>query len=130
MEKRKVAGALGNPNDKLLFLVGHDTNISTVAGALGISWLIDGRRDDTPPGGALVFEVWRSPKTKDYAVRTYYISQTMQQMRDMVPLTLTVPPARANIFVPGCSTAEKGYACTFSGFQQSIHAAIDPAFVQ
>jgi 4-phytase/acid phosphatase len=130
VEKRKVTGALGNPDDKLLFLVGHDTNISTVAGALGISWLIDGRRDDTPPGGALVFEVWSSPKTKDYAVRTYYVSQTMQQMRDMVPLTLTVPPARANIFVPGCSTAEKGYACTFSGFQQSIHAAIDPAFVR
>ena len=130
VEKRRVPGALGIPNDKLLFLVGHDTNISTVAGTLGISWLIDGRRDDTPPGGALVFEVWSSPKTKDYAVRTYYISQTMQQMRDMVPLTLTVPPARANIFIPGCSTAEKGYACTFSSFQQSIHTAIDPALVR
>jgi 4-phytase / acid phosphatase len=130
VQKKRVTGALGNPGDKLLFLVGHDTNISTLAGALGISWLIDGRRDDTPPGGALVFEVWSSPKTKGYAVRTYYVSQTMEQMRDLVPLTLTVPPARANIFVPGCSTADKNYSCKFSGFQQSIHAAIDPAFVR
>jgi 4-phytase / acid phosphatase len=130
VQKRRVPGALGNPGDKILFLVGHDTNISTVAGALGISWLIDGRRDDTPPGGALMFEIWSSPGNKVYAVRTYYVSQTMQQMRDMVPLTLTVPPARANIFIPGCSTADKGYSCTFSGFQQTIHAAIDPAFVQ
>lgn len=128
VQKRRVPGALGNPGDKLLFLVGHDTNISTLAGALGISWLIDGRRDDTPPGGALVFEVWSSPNTKDYGVRTYYVTQTLQQMRDMVPLTLTVPPARANIFIPGCSTADKSYSCTFSGFQQSVHAAIDPAF--
>ena len=130
VQKQKVPGALGNPGDKLLFLVGHDTNISTVAGALGISWLLDGRRDDTPPGGALVFEVWSSPNTKDYSVRTYYISQTMQQMRDMVPLTLTMPPARANIFVPGCSTADSGYSCTFIRFQQTIRAAIDPAFVR
>ena len=130
VQKKKVTGALGNPGDKLLFLVGHDTNISTLAGALGISWLIDGRRDDTPPGGALVFEVWSQPSSHAYTVRTYYASQTMEQMRDLEPLTLTVPPARANIFVPGCSTADKGYSCTFSGFQQSIHAAIDPAFVR
>ena len=130
VQKRRTPGALGNPGDKLLFLVGHDTNISTVGGALGISWLIDGRRDDTPPGGALVFEVWSSPNGKDYAVRTYYVSQTMEQMRDMLPLTLAMPPARANIFVPGCSTADKGYSCTFSGFQQTVHAAIDPAFVR
>lgn len=130
VQRKRVTGALGNPGDKLLFLVGHDTNISTLAGALGISWLIDGRRDDTPPGGALVFEVWSSPNTKGYAVRTYYVSQTMQQMRDMVPLTVNAPPARANIFVPGCSTADKSYSCRFSGLQQSIHAAIDPAFVR
>jgi 4-phytase / acid phosphatase len=130
VEKTKVAGALGNPGDKLLFLVGHDTNISTLAGALGISWLIDGRRDDTPPGGALVFELWSSPNAKGYIVRTYYVSQTMQQMRNMVPLTLATPPARANIFVPGCSIADESYSCTFSSFQQSIHAAIDPAFVR
>jgi 4-phytase/acid phosphatase len=54
----------------------------------------------------------------------------MQQMRDIVPLTLTVPPARSNIFIPGCSTADKSYSCPFSGFQQAIQAAIDPAFVR
>jgi 4-phytase / acid phosphatase len=130
VEKRKVTGALGSPGDKVLFLVGHDTNISTLAGALGISWLIDGRRDDTPPGGALVFEVWSSPSSKSYTVQTYYITQTLRQMRNMVPLTLAVPPARANIFVPGCSTADKNYSCAFRGFQHTVDAEIDPAFVR
>jgi 4-phytase/acid phosphatase len=130
VEGKKVPGALGKPGGKLLFLVGHDTNISTLAGALGISWLIDGRRDDTPPGGALVFEVWSSPGSTDYAIRTYYLSQTMEQMRNLESLTQTAPPARASIFVPGCSAADSSYSCKFSGFQQAVKAAVDPAFVQ
>ncbi|MGC1783588.1 MAG: histidine-type phosphatase [Acidobacteriaceae bacterium] len=130
VEKKKVQGALGYPGDKVAFLAGHDTNIATVAGMLGISWLIDGRRDDTPPGGALVFEVWSSPKFSMDTVRVYYVSQTLQQMRNMVPLTLAVPPARANIFVPGCSSADRNYSCEFPSFQQTVKAAIDPAFAR
>ena len=56
---KPVAGALSKPEDRMLIIVGHDTNIVTVAGALGVDWIIDGRVDDTPPGGALLFEVWR-----------------------------------------------------------------------
>ena len=55
-----VAGAIGKPGDRLLILVGHDTNLAAIAGALNLNWLIDGRRDDTPPGGALVFELWKT----------------------------------------------------------------------
>lgn len=130
VEKKKVKGALGNPRDRLVFLVGHDTNISTVAGILGISWMVDGRRDDTPPGGALVFEVWTSGDSSTDTVRTYYTSQTLEQMRNMMPLTLNAPPVRANIFVPGCSAADKEYSCTWRGFAQTVKNAIDPAFIQ
>ena len=51
-----------------LMLVGHDTNVANVAGLLNLSWILDGRRDDTPPGGALVFELWRSTNT-EWSVR-------------------------------------------------------------
>ena len=47
---KPVAGALGKPCDRLVILVGHDTNIVTLAGALGIDWIADGRVDDSPPG--------------------------------------------------------------------------------
>jgi 4-phytase/acid phosphatase len=50
-----VTGALTRPGDQLLILVGHDTNLANVGGVLHLSWLIDGRKDDTPPGEALVF---------------------------------------------------------------------------
>ncbi|MGD0547314.1 MAG: histidine-type phosphatase, partial [Terracidiphilus sp.] len=54
VEAKPVAGALTKPGDRLLILVGHDTNLSNIAGALGLDWIADGRRNDTPPGGALV----------------------------------------------------------------------------
>jgi 4-phytase/acid phosphatase len=128
---KTVPGALGKPGDKVVVIVGHDTQLSNVAGILGLSWLIEGyQRDDTPPGGALVFELWRHPVTGEYTVRTYYTAQTLAQMRKALPLTLTSPPARATVFVPGCSTADEGFACGWKEFRRTLETAIDPAFVR
>jgi hypothetical protein len=65
-----------------------------------------------------------------FTVRTYYLAQTIEQMRKSLPLTLDAPPAKAPIFVPACSTAEEGLACGWKDFQRTIEAAIDPAFVK
>ena len=123
-----VAGALSRPDDRLLILVGHDTNIVTISGALGLSWLIDGRRDDTPPGGALIFELWKERKTGEYAVRVYYTAQTLDQMRNRTPLSLDNPPERVAVFVPGCSRADA--SCKWETFQQNVRAGIDSTFVK
>ena len=129
--RKAVRGALGTPGNKVLVIVGHDTNISNLAGMLGLSWLIEGyQRDDTPPGGALVFELWRHPVTGAYTVRASYTAQTLEQMRKAQPLTLDSPPAKAPVFVPGCSTADEGFACSWSQFRRTVEAAINPAFVK
>ncbi len=128
---KAVAGALGKPGDRVVVIVGHDTNLSNISGMLGLSWLIPGyQRDDTPPGGTLVFELWQRPANGEYTVRTYYICQTLEQMRKALPLTLTAPPAKAPVFLPGCSTAEEGFACGWKAFQRTLESAIDPAFVK
>jgi 4-phytase/acid phosphatase len=128
---KAVPGALGTPTDRVLVIVGHDTNIANFAGMLQLSWLIEGyQRDETPPGGALVFEVWRNSASGAYTVRTSYTAQTLDQMREARPLTLASPPAKAPVFVPGCSTADEGFACTWSGFRRTVEAAIDPASVK
>jgi 4-phytase/acid phosphatase len=127
---KAVAGALGKLGDKGVVIVGHDTNLCNVAGMLGLSWLLEGYQpDDTPPGGALVFELWRHPVTGEYTVRTYYTAQTLEQMRKALPLTLDSPPAKAAVFVPGCSTADEGFACGWKEFRRTLETAIDPAFV-
>jgi len=120
---KAVAGAPGKPGDLVLFLVGHDTNIATVAGALGLNWIIDGRKDDTPPGGALVFELWGT-RTGGSFVRAYYTAQTLEQMHEARTLTLDSPPARVPVFVPGCSTQD--VSCTWEAFATSVQRAIDP----
>jgi 4-phytase/acid phosphatase len=131
ISRKRVRGSLGTPKDKALIIVGHDTNIANIAAMLRLSWLIKGyQRDDTPPGGALVFEVWRHAGSKEPTVRTYYTAQTLEQMRKEAPLTLDSPPAKAPIFVPGCSTPNVAFACTWSAFRRTVETAIDPAFVR
>lgn len=103
VSRKPVAGALAKPADLALFLIGHDTNLENVAGMLNLTWIIDGRRDDTPPGGALVFEVWRDRSTGSDSVRLYFTAQTLEQMRDSTPLSGSHEPARVPVFVPGCS---------------------------
>jgi 4-phytase/acid phosphatase len=124
-----VPGSLGEVGDRVLIVVGHDTNISNIAGLLGISWLLDGYPpDDTPPGGAVVFELWQQAQG-EMAVSTYYVAQSTNQMRKAVPLTLDSPPLRSPIFVPGCSTADPKMSCPWKAFQHTTENAIDPAFV-
>jgi 4-phytase / acid phosphatase len=126
MKGRSVGGSLGDVEDRILIIVGHDTNI---AGMVGISWLIDGyQRDDTPPGGALVFELWQQPGG-DMAVSTYFVAQSLEQMRRASPLTLDSPPLKSPIFVPGCSTADQRMTCPWKAFQHTMESVIDPAFV-
>lgn len=97
---------------------------------LGISWLLDGYvRDDTPPGGALVFELWQQGEG-EMTVNTYYVAQSQEQMRKTMPLTLESPPLKSSIFVPGCSTADQKMTCPWKAFQYTIESVIDPAFVK
>src|SRR5208337_283257 len=123
-----VAGALTRPGDRLLILSGHDGNIAAIAGALNLSWLIDGRRDDTPPGGALVLELWAKPGAKEYSVRTFYMAQTLDQMRNAAPLSLANSPERVPVFVPGCGRDDG--ACGWDEFEKTVLAATDSSFVK
>jgi 4-phytase / acid phosphatase len=84
--------------------------------------------DDVPPGGALVFSLWKLSSGK-YSVRVQFVVQTMDQMHDATRLTLENPPVIANLFVSGCSTAGEGYSCPWSRFKEVTTNAIDPAFV-
>jgi 4-phytase / acid phosphatase len=124
-EHKPIPAAIGAPKDKIVFLVGHDTNISNVAALLDAHWLVDGyQRDDAAPGGALVFELWQRPGRPD-ALRVYYTVQTLEQMRNTRPLSLEAPPAKAVVFLPGCSKPEDGAPCDWSDFQKIASAEID-----
>jgi 4-phytase/acid phosphatase len=105
--------SLAKPSDRALFLIGHDTNLENIAGALHLTWIADGRRDDTPPGSALVFELWKK-QAGGYSVRVYFTTQTLEQMRFSTPLTPASPPVRVPVFIPGCSGED--LSCTLEHF--------------
>jgi 4-phytase/acid phosphatase len=127
-KEKPVTGALTKPGDRLLILVGHDTNLANISGALHLSWLIDGRMDDTPPGGALVFEMWKQHGSASYSVRTYYSAQTLEQMRNATPLSLASPPAAAPVFIPGCGEADG--SCAWKAFQHAVQTGTYSAFAK
>jgi 4-phytase/acid phosphatase len=120
-DQKPLEGAIGKPSDLVLFLVGHDTNQENIAGLLNLTWIIDGRRDDTPPGGSLVFELWQNPSNARYSVRLYFTAQTLDQMRSSTPLSLSAPPARVPVFIPGCSDADM--SCPLNSFLRLLSDA-------
>jgi 4-phytase / acid phosphatase len=122
---KTIAGAPGKPSDRALFLVGHDTNIATLAGLLNLTWIEDGRRDDTPPGSALIFELWRSAADGKFFVRVEFTAQTLEQMRTAQQLNLNQPPQTVPVFVPGCG--DENLVCRFDQFKETVHKALDSA---
>lgn len=123
-----VPGALGAPSNRVLVLVGHDTDQAALAALLGIHWRVPGIAADLPvPGGAIVFELRREP-AGGYVVRTYYVCQSYRQLREAASLSLRHPPDVAPIFVPGCSRAGPGYDAPLDVFAAHLRAALDARF--
>jgi 4-phytase/acid phosphatase len=110
-----------DPGSAALFLVGHDGNLANVAGALGLDWVADGRRDDTPPGSALVFELWRNHSTGVYSVRVLFTTQTLDQMRNAAALTDKDPPVRIPLRLKGCTADDRG--CAWDSFAELLTRA-------
>src|SRR5262249_44505441 len=72
----RLAGALGNPSDKVIGLIASNFNISGLAGLLNLDWLVPGYQADVAsPGGALVFELRQSLRNGEFIVRAIYVTQ-------------------------------------------------------
>lgn len=119
-EGKPLTNALGPPDSKLVMVVGHDTNVAGVAALLGLHWTLDGRRDDTPPGMELAFEL-RQSERGDWSVRVRASVQTLDQMRDLRGLTLAAPPALETLQISGCGSAAR--VCNWREFQKIALAA-------
>jgi 4-phytase/acid phosphatase len=126
-----IPGALGPSGERVVVLVGHDTNIANMGGLLGMNWCVPGTPlNPALPGGALVFELWkRGGQESGFFVRTSYVAQTLEQMREATPLSLETPPARSPIFIPGCGGSARDFDAPLDGFIRQARKVIDPAFI-
>jgi len=127
---RPTPNELGDPKDRFILLIGHDSNLSWLGGLLHLDWLLpDQTFNATPPGSALVFEVRRSRVSNRSVVQVFFISQTLDQIRDLRALTGAEHPSIAPVFVPGCSGSAPAYACSVEEFDRVVDSAIDTRFV-
>jgi 4-phytase / acid phosphatase len=113
-------GVAGSAPEPLVIYGGHDTNLGNIAGMLGLAWrLVDLPENDTPPAGALVFELYqRGPR--DFYVKLRYVHATMAQMRAQSVLSLANPPEWSDVGI--CNP------CSFSTFKDIMNGAIDQKF--
>jgi 4-phytase/acid phosphatase len=120
VEGSAVAGAIGTPDNKLVLLVGHDTNIGPIAALLGLHWNLDGRANDIAPGTELAFELWQTPQGT-YRVKATITVQTLRQMHEAQALTPANPPARQVVTPPACGG--KTSTCSWDEFRSAAEAA-------
>jgi len=125
----KVAtpGALGSPGNRLVYISGHDGDLTGIGGLLGLHWTADGDHDDTPPDSQIVFELWKRAGSGRYTIRIRYRAQTLDQLRDASVLTSANPPAEVLLTPTGC-TAPIG--CPFRVFRKVAISRLDPAYVR
>jgi len=99
--------------------------VPDISGMLHLSWFLRGyQQNDTPPGGALIFEVRQSPAGQTF-IRVFYAAQSLDQMRASSQSGDAGSPLRAPVYVPGCPALD----CPMPTFDSVVGAAIDPAFV-
>ncbi len=102
-----------------------------LAGLLRLHWLLPGYQPDfCSPGGALVFELRESRTSGAFVVRVFYTSQTLDQLRNLTPLTLEAPPATMQLVIPGARRSGTGLDVDFRSFQRLAKAAIGQEYVQ
>jgi 4-phytase/acid phosphatase len=124
-------GAFGTDKSKILVIISSDYYVAGLAGLLHLHWTLPGYQPDfCSPGGALVFELRQSKKSKNYIVRAFYTSQTFDQLRNLTPLTLEEPPATMQLAIPGGSNSATNLDVSFYAFYRLLSKAIDFKDVQ
>jgi 4-phytase/acid phosphatase len=120
--KRMVEGleARNGTGSRLTLLVGHDTNLTDLGGMLNFHWRMPGYPADYPlPDGGVGFELLRAPDGMQY-VRPFYRAQTMDQMRELTPLSPRRPAFLQYLSIPGCSTGKDTTMCPLDQFKRLV----------
>ena len=101
---------LAPAESKFSLFVGHDVNLTAIGGFLGVTWKAEGfQKNDPGPAGALVFELHRVRQSGDLIVRLFFVSATLDQMRNRAEITLGAPPQRIPLTIAACGELDCPY---------------------
>ena len=98
-------------------LVGHDTNVTALGAALGVDLAAPGYAvNDVAPGGAILLERYRDPRSGARYVRAYYQAQPLDALRTLSPEVSVTP-----LTVKGCATL-----CPLPTFERLLRTHLAP----
>lgn len=113
------------PDVRWLLFVASDINLSYLRTLLHFSWQQgDYPRGNLPPGGSLVFERWRDNLGKRF-LRVYFQSQSLDQLRQLTPISASDPLLTTEWHPDGCQRTEVGTLCPYDAALQRIGQATD-----
>lgn len=122
---QEILAAVSQPGGaKLTLLAGHDTNIADVGGFFRLHWAVPSYpADDVPPGSAIGFELLKGAHGARF-VRAFYRAQTMDQLRELRPLTGREASYRQYLSIPGCGNSPAATACSLPAFTALVAARL------
>lgn len=108
-QRQFIADALTNPDRKFTFLCGHDTNILNILRALRTKEYTTTNAIEigTPIGSKIVFEKWVDEAGNAF-VGVNHVYQTVEQLRGVTMLNLTIPPNIIPLEFEGMTPNEDG----------------------
>ncbi|MCA0394436.1 MAG: histidine-type phosphatase [Proteobacteria bacterium] len=119
-----LAAFSGDTGAKVSLLVGHDTNVANVGGALDLHWHVPGYApDDAAVGGAIGFELLRSHAGQRF-VRAFYQAQGTRQLRGLQALGAGNPPYFVHMPQPLCGLPEDRSLCRYEDFVAALRTRI------
>lgn len=105
---------------------GHDTGVQSLGGLLNLEWQSQTFvANQTPPAGALLFELHRDTATGGHFVRLWYVVATLDQMFHSTPLSPEYPPSRTRVGLPRASGLGTSLDVPWAEFRASLSKAID-----
>ncbi len=107
---QEILKELDAPDRRFSFLCGHDSNIATILGALGITdYELSGTLEKKAPIGCkLLLERWLGDDGREYG-RLRLVYPSTEQLRKTLPLTVEEPPMSCVLELPGAAANEDGY---------------------
>ena len=111
--------SLAGPDQRLVFLVAHDSNLAALAGLLGLDWHGAQPGDDYPPGGALVFD-----RLKGGAVRVSTVMPALDALRH-ADFVQDGAMLRRVLRLPACAAEP----CSLARFGAIVNEVTDPQAV-
>ena len=127
----RPAGALGKSGDNLVVIGAHDSTVFGIGALFGFRWKAPDNLAPglILPGSALMFEVRRDKATSRRFVRTRFVCQTLDQIRNELPVTLAKPPFTDPVAVAGVKTTGPELDQDWDEFLRVVGEKTDPAFV-